>query len=288
MKNFNWGGREMPFGQGYACLIKQNNRLRNRLLLSLGRYCIDVILTIFCVLFSGLLVSSAFGQEAKGPSKANSAQPRKYNYRLYDAVTNKPIISERYVNDALQRYPKADLVKFPMTEHLVDTTRLARIKVGELLPDEVLDLPLWVTNDAYGRDTITLRSEMDKEWLILDIWTENCPPCLKSLNILDRLAHEDDSNLVLMGVYTSWYTYKACIVTRKRGYRSVQILGPSMAVLKQLFLGSRTHLGPAIWIKDGRFFGVTNAAVLSEPEYRDILTGKITQIPAHAAYQNLR
>ncbi|TDQ79752.1 SusC/RagA family TonB-linked outer membrane protein [Sphingobacterium yanglingense] len=62
MKHFFRIGRELSYGQGYVCLIKQN---KDRLL-RCARKDVSRILMIFCVLFSGVLVSPAFGQEATG------------------------------------------------------------------------------------------------------------------------------------------------------------------------------------------------------------------------------
>ncbi len=60
MINFNRGGRELSYGQRDVCLIKQNRLLR------CARKDVSRALIIFCVLFSGLLASPAFGQEANG------------------------------------------------------------------------------------------------------------------------------------------------------------------------------------------------------------------------------
>ncbi|MFD2554202.1 TlpA family protein disulfide reductase [Sphingobacterium tabacisoli] len=67
MNNFLRGGRGLSVGQGDVCSIKQN-RLRHYV-------CNDVsyVIILFCELFSGLLVSPAWAQEAKG-LKPNALQ----------------------------------------------------------------------------------------------------------------------------------------------------------------------------------------------------------------------
>ncbi|TDQ79232.1 SusC/RagA family TonB-linked outer membrane protein [Sphingobacterium yanglingense] len=87
MRQFFRGGRGLPFGKGEQVNVltsyqdrsgrpieESKSRLRDRLLLPLGRYSrskfgtlrSDVLLIVFCVLFSSLLAPPALGQEAKG------------------------------------------------------------------------------------------------------------------------------------------------------------------------------------------------------------------------------
>lgn len=204
-----------------------------------------------------------------------------HNYKLYEAVEVQNFFDQR----ELKKYGKSNFQKYPMGRYKVDFTKINRIQVGDRLSDELLDLPLWVTNDDFGRDTLTLRSEMDKEWLILDFWTEWCGPCVKSMNKWEKRVDEEEFSLNLLGIYTDFYPHKAMVEARRIGYKSVQVIGPSMAILKALFLGERTYLGPSVWIKNGRLFGISDAEKMSEAEYKGILSGDIKEIPAHAVYK---
>ena len=204
-----------------------------------------------------------------------------HNYKLYEAVQVQNFVSQR----ELAKYPKSNFEKYPMGKYIVDFTKINQLQVGDMLSDEILDLPLWITNDDFGRDTLTLRTEMDKEWLILDFWTEWCGPCIKSMNKWEKRVEEQEYSLNLIGVYTDFYPHKAMVEARRKGYKSVQIIGESMAVLKALFLGEKTYLGPSVWIKNGRLFGVSDAEKMSDEEYREVLSGKIMTIPAHAVYK---
>lgn len=222
-------------------------------------------------------------QEGRGQDmgQVNGLVKIVHNYKFYEAVQVQNFVDPR----ELTRYPKANFVKYPSARYKVDYTKINQLQAGDMLSDEILDLPLWVTNDDFGRDTLTLRSEMDKEWLILDFWSESCPPCIKSMNKWEKRVEEQEFSLNLLGVYTNYYPHKAMLEARRKGYRSVQVIGPSMAILKALFLGERSYLGPSVWIKNGRLFGISDAEKLSEEEYRGILSGKIMTIPAHAVYK---
>ncbi len=66
MKNFLRSGRGLPFGQGYVCLIKENKGRLLHFVRNDEMWRSDVVFMIFCVLFSGFLVSPAFGQDAEG------------------------------------------------------------------------------------------------------------------------------------------------------------------------------------------------------------------------------
>lgn len=204
-----------------------------------------------------------------------------HNYKLYEAVQVDNFFDKR----ELKKYGKSNFQKYPMGRYKVDFTKINRIQVGDRLSDEILDLPLWVTNDNFGRDTITLRSEMESEWLILDFWTEWCGPCIKSMNKWEKWVDEEEFDINLLGVYMDFYPHKAMVEARKNGYKSIQVIGPSMAVLEALFLGENTYLGPSVWIKDGRLFGVSDAEKMTEAEYKGILSGGIKAIPSHAVYK---
>ncbi|MDH5828721.1 TlpA family protein disulfide reductase [Sphingobacterium faecium] len=228
-----------------------------------------------------LLVFGLSDVQAQGIDQITGQVKPIYNYKLYEAVQVQNFFDQR----ELKKYAKSNFEKYPMGRYKVDFTKINRIQVGDRLSDELLDLPLWVTNDDFGRDTLTLRSEMDEEWLILDFWTEWCGPCVKSMNKWEKRVDEEEFSLNLLGIYTDLYPHKAMVEARKKGYKSIQVIGPSMAILKALFLGEKTYLGPSVWIKDGRLFGVSDAEKMSEAEYKGILSGDIKEIPAHAVYK---
>lgn len=217
--------------------------------------------------------------------KCAIGQQHQYDYTLYDAVERHPITLQRYFDWALERYPKADLRKFPLSMWKVDTAKISRILVGQKLPDELLDMPLFITNDAYGRDTTTLRQEMDKEWLILDIWSHTCPPCIHSMNKWEGFLKEPSANFCLLGLFGA-YSYQASFETRRKGYQSAQIVGLASSLLIRMFLGPKATLGPSIWIRDGKLFGISNAMALRDQDYIKLFNGELEAIPDYAAWKD--
>lgn len=73
MTNFNWGGNRLPYFEDNAALFKSPIHNKINFLRAGIVWSIESII-IFCVLFSGLLVSSAFGQEGKGLNKIEPLQ----------------------------------------------------------------------------------------------------------------------------------------------------------------------------------------------------------------------
>ncbi|ERJ61159.1 TlpA family protein disulfide reductase [Sphingobacterium paucimobilis] len=259
MKNFNGGGRELPKVYTLPMLI-------------------------FCVLFSAAAVIPAFGQEADGLRIKPNRLVWNYNYTLYDAVIFRPFNHERFYKGALEEYPKADLEKFEIGRYDVDTLKIKQIKIGDKIPDELWDLPLWIVNDYNGRDTTTLRQESDREWLIIDLWADFCGPCIKSMTAWESRFSDQNTNFTLLGNFDTNLTYRAVPSCRRFGYKSTQIIGKSAALLHHLFFWNDRRTGPTLWIKNGQLFGISNAGKLTETEYIDILSGKLAEIPSHAAY----
>lgn len=224
-------------------------------------------------LFS-LQISECYSQQRR--------EKAEYNYRLFESMIEynlAPSYSER----ALKRYPKADFEKFLWENFKIDSSKINRVYPGDLIPEELLDLPLWVVNDEYGRDTTTLRQELGEEWTILDVWAAHCGPCIKSMNKWESIV-KDNASIKLIGVYTSPHTYEVAYETKKLRYQSPQIIGRSTSIFRAMFLGSYRALGPVVWIRNGRLFGISNGE-LTDDEYSRILSGEITQIPAHAAFE---
>ncbi|MDR2281813.1 MAG: hypothetical protein LBE37_01315, partial [Sphingobacterium sp.] len=257
------------------------------------------LMTLLCVLFSSLVGVQAVAQVQSGSSLVGvvssavdgrtiggtgaQGSHRPYDFSLYGAVEVRLLTRTQQVEGEKRRYPKVDFNKFPIEIFKVDADRIPKLQVGQLLPDAVLDMPLRVVNDVYGRDTVTLRSCMDRRWIILDIWSESCIPCLASMNHWEELSKTDQS-FTLLGVYHSFYTHRAMPETRKKDYRSTQIIGPATAILSRLFLQAKGRLGPTVWIKDGRFFGVSEANTLRDEDYRLLLDGKLNAIPEYALW----
>lgn len=246
-----------------------------------------LIFVSMCLLNSALAQSRLPVGTAEVVNAQESASDQdeftRYDYSLTKAVSRRAMRGSAHERER-RRYPKADFNKFPIEVYTLDTSNLPIIVEGELIPDQLLDLPLWVVNDSYGRDTITLRESIDMEWLILDFWTEWCPPCIPSMMKWESISNKYE-NMVLYGVYSSNMPHRAAIETRKKRWQSVQVIGPSSAILSHVFLGPRGALGPSVWIKNGRLYGVSNAGSLEDSDYDSILRGEMDRLPSHAIYK---
>ncbi|MCY4778815.1 hypothetical protein ORI89_04065 [Sphingobacterium sp. UT-1RO-CII-1] len=277
---------------GYA--VDRDNRVRGALaikerLLRIARSDGKVLLTIFCVLFNFASIVEAKAQELR-PGGATVATEEcliskgaSYNHSLLKNVRSIPLMSKKYYNEAIKRYPKADLYKYPMARYDIDEEKIPWLKDGDLLPEEVLDLPLWVVNDQYGRDTITLRSEMDKKWIIIHSWFESCPPCVHGMKRWETLATAEAEHFNLIGVFTSLYPHRAAFESRRFGWQSPQVIGESMQILRTALARNHYSSGSTIWIKNGRVFG-SSGIKLTEEEKVKILHGELNHIPEHAKW----
>ena len=235
---------------------------------------------IFFFLLTAILLHTV--ADAQLPEDVFRGEKNTYNLTLFESVVNRRPATVSFYEKSRARHPKADLIKFPIGFFEIDTTKIKPLFEGDRIQDEVLDMPLWVVNDAYGRDTITLRKEIEKKWLILDIWEEHCGPCIHSMNKWEQLLKQPDANFQLIGLYSSFYPHRAAFETRRKGFQSVQVIGEAAAILSRIFLGANPSLGPSVWIKDGKLFGISQAMTLKEEDYTGILNGQIKAIPSYA------
>lgn len=242
----------------------------------------SIILNIFILIIT-LAQFPILAQDTLIDSDNKFSKTTTYDYSLYRAIKTIPLRSSSFIEKERKKYPNADFHKFPIEQHIGDMSIIKRIKCGDTIPDEIMDLPLWVVHDSYGRDTISLRQSMDKPWIIIEAWSDICPPCIESMTKWESIYQESDSNFTLMGLYSSYYNYKVVNFIRKRKWESVQIIGKSMAILSHAFFG-KNALGPSIWIKNGKLFGISKALSLREGDYKKILNEELNSIPKYASW----
>src|SRR5690606_6839203 len=113
-----------------------------------------------------------------------------------------------------------------------------------------------LVNHPEGLTTSTLRELAKTKFLVLDFWADWCKPCVESMNKWETRKSEIESKITVVGVHMD-YEYRAESDARKRGWTSAQIVDKEKAILAHYFLRSDRSVGPSVWIKDSKFFGVS-------------------------------
>ncbi len=293
--NFNRDGRELPSGQScvrpladervnmlsrskfgtqtcYQDLSSRpivQNRLRDRLLLPLGRYRRDVLLMIFCVLFSNVFAQSP-DSETVAKAKANFTIPFSFFMEFRkDSLVEKKLIEE---------HTEIDFQRYPYVFYEVRKGSIPNLPMGHNIDDFVLDMPLWIANDSLNREVITLRElGADGKIVVLDFWARWCSPCLASVIRWEQLHNDlkDKICVVSVNVDVDFWAIKN---VKARSWKNTQVIGPAAFFLSNYFLGY-TLVGPNVWLKSNRFFGASKATQKSYDFIGQLIRGEIDEIP---------
>lgn len=253
---------------------------------------------IFCVLFSipdllgarayvqfpqcrdkGFITYVSDGQLFDFYQKADTSKRNVLNLDRAIKVRHNKSLQE----SVARRRPDYDSVRFPVLEYEIDRLNLGYMNVGESIPDEILDMPLWIVNDSLGRDITTLRELSTTEYLVLDTWANMCAPCIVSMNRWEDRKQEIKEKITVVGVHMG-YDYQAIEEVKKRGWSSAQITGKESYILSRYLCGDYV-MGPSAWIKDGRLFGVSNSGNYDIDFVGQLLRDEIQEIPDYARFK---
>ncbi|MBL1410971.1 TlpA family protein disulfide reductase [Sphingobacterium faecale] len=255
-----------------------------------GRKICNNLLMVFCVLLTGLLVSPAFGQEADGlkefPTKVGAIVKTKKKESPIEFLQNS--IRRRSYNEdpdkILKRFPAADLDKYPSVFYDIDGDPIDLLDEGEVIPDYILDMPLWVVNypDALT-DVITLRQLAGKGFLLLEFWNSHCKPCLESVIRWEESQSSLEGDVHFLGIALD-QPYRVPLEIEKRNWISTHVIGRSALALSKFFF-NRFSMGPLVWIQDGKLFGISQGVPKDPQLFKDILSGRVAALPAEITFK---
>lgn len=235
-----------------------------------GNNLLKVLTTIFVSMFS---LCSAQSVKTRADAGQTAKKITRENISYFVTTTDKDDIR----GQILHFNPDANLAKYPLFEYNVKMERIAPLKIGKKVPDDIMDLPVRIINDRHGRDSVTLRELSAGRMLVLDFWATWCAPCLKSMQKWKELQPKYGDHVQSVGLMLD-YDYKAELTAQKKGWTSPQLVGPEVYLLNAYFCGTPVT-GPSAWIKNGTLVGITDATTSIEPILEKMVAGEITAIP---------
>ncbi len=170
--------------------------------------------------------------------------------------------------EQLMYYPDANLKKYPVFQYHAKQDRITPLKAGNVIPDEIWDLPIRIVNDIQGRDSVTLRELAGEKILVLDFWAKWCSPCLKSMDKWKDLQPKYKDKVQVAGLMLDW-DFKAELMISKMGWNMPQLIGPEVYLLNYYFCGTPVT-GPSVWINKNRFIGLADTRADSEKIINDL------------------
>ncbi|MGB3063130.1 TlpA family protein disulfide reductase [Sphingobacterium thalpophilum] len=173
-----------------------------------------------------------------------------------------------------------NLKKFPRKKYRAKMEHIVPIAQNTEVPQEIMDLPVRIVNDANGRDSTTLRELSKKRLLILDFWADWCGPCVESMNKWADIQQKYNDRVQVVGLMLD-YDYKAEKNIKERGWTMPQLVGPEAFFLNAYFCGTPVT-GPSAWIDKNTFIGATDTHANCEKLINDLYSGRISSIPEEA------
>ncbi|UIR57332.1 thioredoxin domain-containing protein [Sphingobacterium sp. SRCM116780] len=182
-------------------------------------------------------------------------------------------------------HPTIDFKQFPVKWYKIKEGKIKSISVGNQIPDSILNIPIWVVNDSLGREMLTLRELSFKKFIVLDFWARWCSPCLKSVDHWEEIHDAVKADIAVLPVNID-FDFWALKYAKDRKWKNTQVIGPAGYFFAQYFLG-QALVGPNVWIKDGRLFGVTKASQSSYAFINLLRSGKIDELPVETRYPSV-
>lgn len=235
-----------------------------------GNNLLKVLTAIFVSMFS---LCSAQSVETRADAGQATKKITRENIPYFVKTTDKDDIR----GQILHFNPDADLAKYPLFEYNVKMDRISPLKIGQKVPDNIMDLPMRIVNDRFGRDSVTLRELSASRVIVLDFWATWCAPCLASMDKWKKLQPKYEGQIQSVGLMLD-YDYKAELTARKRDWTSPQLIGPEVYLLNAYFCGTPVT-GPSAWIKNRVLVGITDATTSIEPILEKMVADEITAIP---------
>ncbi|MGB3105585.1 TlpA family protein disulfide reductase [Sphingobacterium siyangense] len=154
---------------------------------------------------------------------------------------------------------------------------ISPLKVGDRLPESLLNLSLEVSNHPQGNQSIRLSDYSDRKLILLDFWATWCGSCIEKFSELAKIQQEFGSDVLLLGATEdSKSKVNAFFAKREKGeFRLLSAVGNKL--LASYF--PHKMIPHYIWVGgDGKVLTVTSSGAVSITSVRDYLQNGIVPL----------
>lgn len=172
-----------------------------------------------------------------------------------------------------------DYERFPLVKtFIVEDHEFTPLKIGDKIPEQLWDMPLWVVNQSDGKDTIKLRDYEKEKLIVLDFWATWCSPCVQSMDTWNEYLKELKGEVAFFGVLVFDQSYKALPFTEWKGWDTPTVIAQSAHILNRFFFHKYVNSRLA-WIKEGKLLAITNIKGYDLDLVKKLLANEIVILP---------
>jgi len=161
---------------------------------------------------------------------------------------------------------------FPIIKYAINSLDIPKIKIGESIPESIMQMPLYSVQEDFRIDTIRLKDLEQHGLIVLDFWARWCAPCIHSVEKWERYSRSFGDYVNLLNVHLD-YDYKAWPFASSRSWVSPIIIGENAWKLNRAFF-PETMVSRVVWIVDGKLFAITGTQTEHAEDIVNLLTGK--------------
>ena len=173
----------------------------------------------------------------------------------------------------LKESGKYNIDRFPVETYKLDEDLIIPIRLGDTLPESILNLPLTILNKQGNMDTILLKNVSDEKLIVLDFWHQHCSPCVVSMEKWNKYLNQVKDSIYFLGVFVNFQYYLEPYLKQKQ-WNTSSVFGLNAFVLAKHFF-HQPIAGNLAWIKNKRLYAITSSNKMEIDKIKGLIESEL-------------